>query len=115
MAKFYGSVQGQRGEAHRLGHSSIEVVAASWNGAVQVTMREEDGEIRVRIEKVRWQDAGANTLCFEGPLASLNQGPTKSGYVAGAMGVSAECAHCGGHHDHTPPCNPDGSRPLAGT
>lgn len=25
----------------------------------------------------------------------------------------APCEHCGGHHQHTPPCNPDGSRPGA--
>lgn len=35
MARFMGAVQGQRGEAHRLGHSSVEVVAASWRGAAR--------------------------------------------------------------------------------
>jgi hypothetical protein len=24
------------------------------------------------------------------------------------------CEHCGGEHLHTPPCNPDGSRPTPG-
>ena len=34
MAKFYGSVVGNRGEATRCGHSRIKASAQSWNGSI---------------------------------------------------------------------------------
>ena len=74
MAKFLGRVQGQRGEAHRLGHSSIDVIAASWNGAVRTHMYERDGVTRVRIETIPWQREGVYRLLFDGPLSVMQDG-----------------------------------------
>ena len=34
MAKFYGSVIGNRGEATRLGHTRIKTAARSWDGSI---------------------------------------------------------------------------------
>jgi hypothetical protein len=34
MSKFYGRVQGNRGEATRCGHNHIKTSAQSWNGSV---------------------------------------------------------------------------------
>ena len=34
MAKFYGTLVGNRGEATRLGHSRIKVSAQSWDGSL---------------------------------------------------------------------------------
>jgi hypothetical protein len=40
MAHFYGTVQGNRGEASRLGSkdSGLETLAASWAGAIRVSL-----------------------------------------------------------------------------
>lgn len=90
MARFYGTVQGGRGVASRLGHQHITTVAASWRGAVQVTLTEdENGVTRARIETVRWQGAGASKLLFDGELSSLNEGPGDAGCVRGALGVAS--------------------------
>ncbi len=41
MAHFRGTLQGGRGEASRLGHKSsgLNATLASWNGAIEVTLR----------------------------------------------------------------------------
>lgn len=71
MADFYGTVQGQRGKATRLGHHSIEAVAASWEGAVEVVMSERDGETWVEINKRPWHGRGAHAAIYSGPLELL--------------------------------------------
>lgn len=76
MARFYGSVQGQRGEAHRLGHSAIETVAASWRGGVKVTLSpvpgDDTGAVWVRIETVKWMGEGTGPrVLYDCPLADL--------------------------------------------
>lgn len=82
MARFYGSVQGSRGEAHRLGHSDVTTIAASWNGGVQTTMyRGDDGVPMVRLETIRWHGRGEATLLFDGSLATLQAGAGPGGVV----------------------------------
>jgi Na+-translocating ferredoxin:NAD+ oxidoreductase RnfG subunit len=46
MAQFLGSVQGQRGEATRLGskNSGLVVKANGWNSGVRVVAMNEDGQ-----------------------------------------------------------------------
>lgn len=54
MAKFYGTLQGNRGEATRLGTSEIHVSAQSWDGSVGVRLFYNDKEelmITLRAEK----------------------------------------------------------------
>jgi hypothetical protein len=59
MARFYGSTQGERGEAHRLGHHSMNVTAASWQGAIRVELyTDADGVERYRIERTSWRGGG---------------------------------------------------------
>lgn len=71
MAKFMGTVQGERGEASRLAHHELTTVAASWNGAVQTTMYEVRGAIWCRIETISWQGHGRHNLLFDGPLSAM--------------------------------------------
>ena len=50
MAKFYGSVVGNRGEATRLGHSRIKTAARSWDGSVVTELTyNENNELMVCV------------------------------------------------------------------
>ena len=79
MARFLGRVQGQRGEAHRLGHRSIDVVAASWSGAVYTTLTERDGATWCEIHTGSWKGEGAYNLIYDGPLIDLSTKFRKAG------------------------------------
>ncbi|QOP65604.1 hypothetical protein SEA_SUIGENERIS_63 [Mycobacterium phage Suigeneris] len=57
MAHFYGTVQGQRGEASRLGSKNSGLASAQgWNVGCKVTIRHEDGRDVVRV----WRTTGSN-------------------------------------------------------
>lgn len=74
MAHFYGSIQGQRGEASRLGSkaSGLRVVAASWQGAIQTYLYERDGEDRARVSFIQWHNgAGTNKVLYDGPVSGM--------------------------------------------
>lgn len=66
MAKFYGTVQGSRGQASRLGHESITTVAASWEGAVRVHLTEEHGEIIATVSLIKWRGHGIDCPLWRG-------------------------------------------------
>lgn len=56
MARFFGSVQGQRGEAHRLGHTSITTTAASWGGAIEVELTAgPNGKTQAIVRLIPWK------------------------------------------------------------
>jgi hypothetical protein len=71
MAHFYGTVQGQRGRASRLGskQSGLDVTAASWQGAVSVTLREVDGVDHATISLIQWNGAGTRRIIYDGPVS----------------------------------------------
>ena len=72
MAHFIGSVQGQRGEASRLGgkKSGLTAYAASWQGGVRVSLYHDEttGKDRVCIALAKHWGAGVNKVLFEGPV-----------------------------------------------
>lgn len=72
MAHFYGTIQGARGEASRLGSktSGLDVKAASWAGAVSVRLyrNERDGMDCARVSLVPWHGAGITSLLYDGPV-----------------------------------------------
>ena len=71
MAHFYGSIQGSRGKASRLGTktSGLTLVAASWQGAIQTYLYEQDGEDRARVSFIQWHNgAGINKVLYDGPV-----------------------------------------------
>lgn len=70
MAHFYGTIQGSRGQASRLGTrgTGLTTYAASWEGAVRVYMYEKDGVDLVQVELVQHQGAGVNRLLYSGPV-----------------------------------------------
>jgi len=74
MARFYGKVQGRRGEgASRLGSetSGLTVTAAGWQGAlkVQLTVDEETGRARYLVTLTPGKGSGgATTVLLTGEL-----------------------------------------------
>jgi hypothetical protein len=78
MAKFYGAVRGQRGEATRLGgkKSGIETIAASWQGAVKVELYDRDGKDFARVSLMPWHGHGTNAIIYDGPVCP-DQPPTE--------------------------------------
>lgn len=66
MAHYYGLVKGQRGEASRLGSKSsgLTVIAASWNGAIKVTLTHINGNDYANIERASlgWVKARIKSL-----------------------------------------------------
>ena len=77
MAHFYGTAQGNRGEATKGGSkdSGMETYCASWEGAIRCSAWYDEDEEKdmVRVEKVRWKGAGQNRLLYEGPIGSARR------------------------------------------
>ena len=73
MANFYGEVTGRTKKAtHRLGNTDIQVVAASWQGAIVVDMHtDKGGQTRVKITKTSWPGRDVKELIYEGPVRQV--------------------------------------------
>lgn len=74
MARFFGTVQGNRGQATRLGHSHLQVTAQSWSGDVTVhlskVMDEDYVCINVR-EHGGDPSPGRSKQLYYGPISRL--------------------------------------------
>lgn len=71
MAHFFAQVLGARGRAvSRLGDKSsgVETVAASWNGAIKVTLFQKDGRDWYRVEQTPWLGVGRSRAIAEAPF-----------------------------------------------
>ena len=68
MARFYGTVQGGRGEASRLGHATcgLNVRARSWNGEVCVRLYAKGD-----VDYVRISEGSTGRDIYSGPIAAL--------------------------------------------
>jgi hypothetical protein len=76
MAHFFGTVQGGRGTATRTGtaRSGMVTHAASWAGAVRVTLRESPGGGTIaRAELVPWHGHGVRRVLYEGPVDAAEE------------------------------------------
>ena len=74
MSRFYGTVQGNRGEASRGGSTSsgLTTYCASWRGAIRCAAYvDKDGKDCVRVEKTTWQGAGEYKLLYDGPIGTV--------------------------------------------
>lgn len=73
MAHFYGRIQGNRGEATRMGSraSGFQAYAASWEGRVSTRLwhNEERGEDWCEVSLERHHGAGSSHLLYRGPVA----------------------------------------------
>ena len=72
MAHFYGTLQGSRGEASRLGtaRSGLRTVAASWQGSVRVELyhSEETGQDMCHVYLAPWHGKGTELALYSGPV-----------------------------------------------
>lgn len=71
MDRFYGGVQGTRGQAHRLGtaKTGITTVAASYQGAIEVRLRAVNGLDRAEVRFIPWRGVGADLPIYSGPVS----------------------------------------------
>ncbi|KKL95909.1 hypothetical protein LCGC14_1849820 [marine sediment metagenome] len=77
MGHFRGTLRGNRGGASRLGTkgSGLDVTAASWEGAVSVSLWH-NGETGVDMAEVRLAlhcGAGARKLLYHGPVSGKEE------------------------------------------
>lgn len=70
MARFYGSVQGSRGETHRLGTpaSGIKAHIAGWQGAVTVELFDENGKDWCHVTLAKHHGEGVHHTLYRGPV-----------------------------------------------
>lgn len=89
MAHFIGNIQGQRGQASRLGSkaSGVEVIAASWAGAVRAAAYEKDGTDMVRVHLTTWRGAGADVLLYDGPISGAGLDYDYAGAAVAGMAM----------------------------
>lgn len=81
MAHFYGTLEGNRGQATRMGTkaSGLSTIAASWEGAVSVEIQhhEETGKDTFTISLIPWHGNGINrtiaTGNLDGSVVNLSQ------------------------------------------
>lgn len=74
MARFYGTIQGSRGPASRLGHKHLEVNARSYSGDVRVTLYAPDAESstdHVCIAARDHDSSGDTVTLYRGPIRDL--------------------------------------------
>lgn len=76
MSHFYGTLQGNRGEATRCGSkdSGMQTHCASWSGAVRCqAWHDEDNDVdMVRVELTEWQCNGSRRVLYVGPISGEN-------------------------------------------
>lgn len=69
MARMYGSVQGSRGVAHRLGHNKMTTYCATVSGAIRCeAFVGPKGEDYVFVTMEPWQGSGMRRTIYRGPI-----------------------------------------------
>lgn len=71
MAHFYGTVQGNRGQASRLGSkdSGLDIRACSWEGAISVCLFVKDGVDWAHVSFREHNGRGSNRMIYDGPVS----------------------------------------------
>lgn len=72
MAYFYGNLEGNRGEATRMGSaaSGIRASVRSFTGSATLYMYDKDGETWIRLSVINGSAVGGTTM-WEGPISAL--------------------------------------------
>lgn len=102
MARFFGTVRGHRGEASRLGHKRLETVAASYQGAVQVTLYRQGETDMATVALIPWQGAGTSHILFDGPVSGANLKPAPAQELFGKHGPGANSLYEAPAQEHSP-------------
>lgn len=83
MSHFYGTMQGQAGEATRRGSrlSGLSMHSASWEGSVSVRLSEKDGVDYATVSLQSWKGKGVSLLLYDGPISGPIEGKVSSELV----------------------------------
>jgi len=77
MSHFYGTLQGSRGQATRVGtkNSGLTTQCASWEGAIRCEAMHDKatGKDMVRVSKVTWHGAGEDKLLYLGMIGKSEE------------------------------------------
>lgn len=75
MAHFRATIQGQRGQASRLGgkDSGINAHIASWQGAVSVNLYEQNGVDWASVRLTSHHGAGTERMLYSGPVGGKSK------------------------------------------
>lgn len=73
MAHFYGTLEGSRGQITRCGtkNSGVTVVAASWKGAVRISLwfDEKNNVDMMDVSLIPWKGVGSSRILYHGPVS----------------------------------------------
>lgn len=74
MARMYGSVRGNRGEAHRLGHKEMVTYCATASGAIrcEAFIGPNDADY-VLVTMQEWNGAGMHKVIYRGPIGKYTR------------------------------------------
>lgn len=89
MAHFYGTLQGNRGQASRCGTkgSGLHIRAGSWQGGIQVDLEYDPatGTNMAYVSQIKWRNGvGVNKVLYSGPVGEVpatSSAPLKIGTV----------------------------------
>jgi hypothetical protein len=74
MARMYGSVRGNRGDAHRLGHNKMITYCATTSGAIRCeAFIHTNGTDWVHVSMETWQGAGMRRTIYRGPIGKFTR------------------------------------------
>lgn len=76
MAKFYGTIQGNRGKATKTGSraSGFRASCQSWDGSIIVTVREDkDGETRLNISFSEYSESYGGRTIIDASVDELRE------------------------------------------
>lgn len=88
MARFYGTVQGGRGRATRLGHASsgLHVTAQGFAGDIVVDLENRAGDDWVYIGVRPHDDCGGlRKTIYHGPMKQLVEQPARKTLIEGLL------------------------------
>jgi hypothetical protein len=80
MSRFYGTIQGSRGQATRCGHRDMNATAASWSGAAYAYVSADGDRDMAWLRLAPWHGAGRHLWLYEGPV-----NPTDAEFFAGLL------------------------------
>ncbi len=108
MSHFYGTMKGSRGESTRCGtkSSGLTTIAASGNGAVEVTLYvDAQGRDCFRVQQRTWKGAGIAEVIAEGVVGKSINTPKSFTPILGACSCRP-----GVERDNCPACEGTGQR-----
>lgn len=79
MARFFGTVQGGRGQATRLGHSGLHVTAQSHSGSIVIDLDRDGDEDVCTIGVAEGSRGRPDYIMYRGPIKKLFDDQTNLG------------------------------------